>query len=654
MDKQHIERDQINIKETRDVYIQSSQLTSEERTEKDFREKLLTKVNNYWLHILEEKLSSKAEIELALETRSDLVKNPFSGEQEKINKPVVDTDIENIFTQWQSGESLLILGNPGAGKTIALLQLAKKFYNQAKEKVLEKPIPVVFHLSSWQYGQPIAEWLIQQLYSRYGFPQKESENWVKNQNLFLFLDGFDRVNAEDQPDCVNKINEFGRSNIVVCSRIQQYEVLPRDVRLEFDHAVCIKPLTYIQINNYLATLNKLGLKQVFDEDKKLLKLAEIPFWLNIMTDVHENLPREGSSQERKKKLFDEYIKMRFDRIARLKYDREKIIERLTWLASKSKSNKAESVFLIEEMQPSWLTKDQKKLYLVATLANGMLLGLLFGIPYGVIIHSYLSYSWGLSLGSLVDGIFLGFTAGLIIGTSAQYFLKVHKRPIKTHKEVILSWQKAREIFDKSFKSSIGEAIEIGGLVFVFCILIIPIFKLFILKLYNLKILLWIGLIAGTFFGVVTLIARLLSNSLMEKELVKTLKPNQGILDSRKKAYLMAKITVVILAIVNTLIILIVHYRYLNKLPVTLIIGLCVAVVTGGVAAFIHHSGRSCQQHLALRIVLWITGCIPWNYADFLDYASELTFLNKIGGGYQFFHGMFKEYLASLKLNQRDG
>ena len=621
-------------------------LTQEEWTESHFRKKLLTKVKDDWLYMLQKPLS-EATINLELKTRFDLVKNPFSDEQDKIDRPDINTDIEDIFNRWQDGQRLLILGVPGAGKTITLLQLAEKFYSalaeDADKNILEKPIPVVFHLSSWKFGQSIEQWLIQELSNKYGF-SKQAENWVRDRKLFLFLDGFDHVEATHQQNCAEEINKFGASDIVVCSSSKQYEALPKDVRLNIGYAVCIKPLTSIQINQYLETLNKPDLKQILDKDKELAELAKIPFWLKIITDVGERLPREGSSKDRKNKLFDEYIEIRLNKIDKVKYDQKKIIEWLAWLASKSKS-----VFLIEEMQSSWLTKSQKKLYLGVTLFFGLLFGLICGIPYGIIIHFYISYSLGLSHVFFKNGIVLGILAGVILGPAVQYSLKLHKLPIKTHKQVILSWQEAHNTVRNLFKTSIREATGIGGLVFLFCFLILSI-------LYPVNIRLWMGLIFAAFFGLVTLIFRLLSDSLVEIKEVKTLKPNQGILESRKTACLIATITSVMIAIFNTLWILIIHHNHLDKLPVTLILGLGGAVVTGGVAALIHDSGRACQQHLALRIVLYLTGNIPWNYEDFLNYVSEsnkLHFLNKIGGGYQFFHGLFKQHLASLKRNQRN-
>ncbi|MCS6812158.1 MAG: hypothetical protein NZ772_01070 [Cyanobacteria bacterium] len=37
--------------------------------------------------------------------------------------------------------------------------------------------------------------------------------------------------------------------------------------------------------------------------------------------------------------------------------------------------------------------------------------------------------------------------------------------------------------------------------------------------------------------------------------------------------------------------------------------------------------------------------IPWNYARFLNYATDLTCLPKVGGGYIFIHHLLLEYFA---------
>jgi predicted lipid-binding transport protein (Tim44 family) len=72
----------------------------------------------------------------------------------------------------------------------------------------------------------------------------------------------------------------------------------------------------------------------------------------------------------------------------------------------------------------------------------------------------------------------------------------------------------------------------------------------------------------------------------------------------------------------------------------LIFGLVFGLVFGG--------GKACLQHFTLRLILGIKGFIPWNYARFLDYATERVFLQKVGGGYIFIHRMLLEHFAQMK------
>jgi len=70
---------------------------------------------------------------------------------------------------------------------------------------------------------------------------------------------------------------------------------------------------------------------------------------------------------------------------------------------------------------------------------------------------------------------------------------------------------------------------------------------------------------------------------------------------------------------------------------------------GGLIAAIFGGGKACIQHLTLRLILYAHGCIPWNYARFLDYATERIFLQKVGGGYIFIHRLLLEYFAQMEL-----
>ena len=66
---------------------------------------------------------------------------------------------------------------------------------------------------------------------------------------------------------------------------------------------------------------------------------------------------------------------------------------------------------------------------------------------------------------------------------------------------------------------------------------------------------------------------------------------------------------------------------------------------GGLFVGLKYGGVTCLQHFNLRRVLYRKGRIPWNYARFLDYASERLLMKKVGGGYVFYHRMLMEHFA---------
>lgn len=76
-------------------------------------------------------------------------------------KPVASTEkTYTIFHRADVGGRLLILGEPGAGKTTELLIVAQRLVDEAT-KDSAQPIPLVFELSSWEENTPTLTWLSQ-------------------------------------------------------------------------------------------------------------------------------------------------------------------------------------------------------------------------------------------------------------------------------------------------------------------------------------------------------------------------------------------------------------------------------------------------------------------------------------------------------------
>ena len=118
------------------------------------------------------------------------------------------------------------------------------------------------------------------------------------------------------------------------------------------------PLTPVQIKDYVAKagpkLNALNI--MLHEDTPLYELAETPLMLSVMSLAYQDLPAEVLTkgkpvtiEERRKNLFDTYIRRMFERKGRADplYANNQVIEWLTWLAS-GMIQHSKTIFLMEE------------------------------------------------------------------------------------------------------------------------------------------------------------------------------------------------------------------------------------------------------------------------------------------------------------------
>lgn len=319
------------------------------------RQTLLNKVKEFWIEgFLKPSLYASTPINLEWKTNSDAVFRPFEGIREipvELDESFEELQTTDILSETGFGKTMLILGDPGSGKTITLLQLAEKLVNQT-EQDLTKPIPVVFNLSSWGgKQQPIEKWLIEEFKDKYQVPKTWSEYWLEQQQLVLLLDGLDEVRAEQRNACVRALNKFiathNITEMVVCSRVKDYEALTE--RLQLSSAICIKPLSQKQVYSFLnkAGDSLAGLRTLLQQDIELEKFAQTPLILNVMSWAYQGLSAEyllqqfRSNKDRYQHLFDSYIERMLHRrvIGKLgqnpnsaKYPQKKVKHWLIWLA----------------------------------------------------------------------------------------------------------------------------------------------------------------------------------------------------------------------------------------------------------------------------------------------------------------------------------
>ncbi|MHC5897393.1 hypothetical protein [Nostoc sp.] len=129
------------IKEALRLVLQEKRKAERPRTQK----LLLQAVKDEVVVRLKQSLHNAVLINLGKEVQPEQVKRPWSSDikiGEKPSEPIPDgRSILEVFDQEEIAGKLLILGNPGAGKTTTMLDLAKALIARAEEDA-DYPIPV--------------------------------------------------------------------------------------------------------------------------------------------------------------------------------------------------------------------------------------------------------------------------------------------------------------------------------------------------------------------------------------------------------------------------------------------------------------------------------------------------------------------------------
>jgi eukaryotic-like serine/threonine-protein kinase len=558
---------------------------------------------------------------------------------------------------------LLILGNPGAGKTTQLYELTQTLLFEAI-RMPDQPMPVIFSLSSWAVErQNLAAWLGGELHKRYLVPHLVAQSWVRNAQVIPLLDGLDEVRAEDREACVKEINRFHGEYVgvplVVCSRVAEYEALP--VRLRLDGAVVVQPLARVAVEDYLAQQGRRhgGVLTVLSQDESMWELLTSPLFLRVVAITYLDRPAAAARpsdtlKERERLVLADYVKEMFRRrssSAAPVFPKEETETWLTWLA-RTMLVHGQSVFYLDWMQPDWLpTQMQRRLVTVGTavaagflsalivalgdtligmlgglsdwsgrLVSGLTVGLIVGLAgYGSAITptERLRWSWAALLHNAPRVLAAGFLAGLIFGIVISLIIGLIVQPSPGELATLL----------------VGA--PVSGVV--------------------------VALATGFFFSPVS--------ALRPQLYVTPTAPGHGMRTSKRNALRSGLVGgllgVLAGGLLGWLIGLQTGVLSFNLLPaagafatkevagrnVALIFALENGLEFGlalGLIAWLRRGGGAYVRHYTLRALLAHNGMMPLDYSAFLNYTTGLILLQARGGGYEFIHRVLLEYFATLQ------
>src|SRR5215217_2859217 len=213
------------------------------------------------------------ELDLDIMPRLGWVRDPRLAEPVPLSEETAD--IVAAFTS--SKRRLLIVGEPGAGKTTAAYALIEHL----DEREGDERVPLLVNLSAWEAQESFEAFLVDYLCSEVGYQVRErtvASTFISSDRYSLILDGLDEIPAKLRTHFSERLDEFVRGlpsevGVVVTCRTHEYEELLRahPTGLGLVQAVEMLPLSSQQLDTALGELAKAK----FDKD-----------WQTFLTERH--------------------------------------------------------------------------------------------------------------------------------------------------------------------------------------------------------------------------------------------------------------------------------------------------------------------------------------------------------------------------------
>lgn len=219
---------------------------------------------------------------------------------------------------------VLLLGEPGAGKTTSLLALTRDLASVRMNNPTA-PFPIFAFISSWDASAntPLFEWLSDETEIDTGTLQQLFDD---NQ-IILLLDGLDElvgsqveeteggqvISYDPRKRFIALIPKHGL--VVISSRVEEYQDIGTQLTV-MNGAITLENLTDEQIQNYLAEMPELW--EVLVHDRSLLEIARTPLLLSLFAFGFRDAPqtaqqlRDLRGAELRNVIFTTYINQRYE------------------------------------------------------------------------------------------------------------------------------------------------------------------------------------------------------------------------------------------------------------------------------------------------------------------------------------------------------
>jgi hypothetical protein len=253
------------------------------------------------------------------------------------------TDFNQAFEELEG--RILLLGEPGAGKTITLLHFGRDAVVRRMQST-SAPLPILATIPTWDIRTtpPLIDWLS----TSYGAPSNTADI-IQQGKALLLLDGLDELGGEREnpetkeripdprPRFMDALRSLPESNrVIVTCRVKDYEEIGQKIAL--NGALKLKALSDSQIHDYLRDLPELW--EALQTDEQLRHVTRTPILLSYFafgfkeaTPEERQKLRDLSAKDGDEKfyelrdaIFERYVKGRYEHEARKTKSRGKTMK----------------------------------------------------------------------------------------------------------------------------------------------------------------------------------------------------------------------------------------------------------------------------------------------------------------------------------------
>lgn len=435
---------------------QNKENTVPETVDKDQYDEAFAEFRKNLLEQYQTRLNSKTGRRLPVNLAAKSTDYGFDPDRAKVflNKKTIESaniasEIDKILND---NGRLLLIGDPGAGKTTILLYAALNILNtsyssnDSKSSDELQKLPLILNLATWNGGQGFADWYAQNIAHTYSLSPVFVRELLRRNAIVPFFDGFDEVAEEHRDDCFRKMAaDFGddkRKQLIVSSRKKEYAAARADAPVYAE--IEVLPLSLAQIKKALSENAESqaadgALLHAIEHDKWLSEAVETPFYLNTASFLFgkgqrtlADFPfRADSTEGRQAELVEIFVAEQVPEERDRKY--------LSFLAGKMEEESF-LVFELVKMQPGWGNKKWLNRFLglekietediqvwswaalkkswVFVLQMGSVMGVIGALSVGLVFWSFTHIIFIMALTT-----FLGIILGVIMtGKVVSHFL----------------------------------------------------------------------------------------------------------------------------------------------------------------------------------------------------------------------------------------